>query len=499
MLKTNTFYVKVLKTLVAVFVVMLLCRLTAGAMGFLIVLTGMIAAMTRKPWLAAVCYFMGAVIFVANPVVVGMNSLLFLSIRFGGPCIIVALVVSGMIDARGIREKLPIGWMWAYLAIACVSSLDGWMPIVSYFKIAYFATMLIGLIILSRAIQLREQDVRMLRVFFMAVAIFFIIGSFIAYFIPSVGYSMTISKMANWGIFVTGEDISQSTGMVFFNGMTCHSQALSPVVVSLGAWVLGDMLYVERRISPLHVFVLMFVPVLAYMSRSRGAFLEIIAVAGVTWLCALPRANISHSVKSRLRLYMTIGLLLLVGAAVYSQIRSEAMSRWLRKVENVHQDERSLSEAITSSRQGLIDMNMNDFRRNPLLGKGFQVSVWMTLASKSGDFNWFTASVEKGVTPYVILGETGIIGASVFLIFLLVFYGTCFKRRYMSLMTCFTCFLTANLADSTLFSPSFLGGFMWTLSCVGAFSTDILAKRMTMAPPMPMMPPMGGPRRLGWR
>ena len=45
-------------------------------------------------------------------------------------------------------------------------------------------------------------------------------------------------------------------------------------------------------------------------------------------------------------------------------------------------------------------------------------------------------------------------------------------------MTCFTCFLVSNLADSTLFSPSYMGGFLWILSCVGGFSTDILAKRM---------------------
>ena len=48
----------------------------------------------------------------------------------------------------------------------------------------------------------------------------------------------------------------------------------------------------------------------------------------------------------------------------------------------------------------------------------------------------------------------------------------------MSLMTNFTCFLVANLADSTLFSPSGLGGFMWVVSCIGAFSTDCLAKRL---------------------
>ncbi len=121
-------------------------------------------------------------------------------------------------------------------------------------------------------------------------------------------------------------------------------------------------------------------------------------------------------------------------------------------------------------------MNLRDFRLNPILGKGFQVIPGMEQLYRSGYITLFSAPVEKGVTPYVVLGETGICGAIIFVIFLFSFYGTCLKRRYLALLTMFTCMMVANLADSTFFSPGG-GGFAWITSCVGGMGIDIIAIR----------------------
>ena len=77
----------------------------------------------------------------------------------------------------------------------------------------------------------------------------------------------------------------------------------------------------------------------------------------------------------------------------------------------------------------------------------------------------------------MILGETGLLGAGVFAIFLVAFYTACIKRRYLALLTLFTCNLVANLADSSLFSPGGLGGFLWIVSCVGGFGVDLISIR----------------------
>ena len=145
-------------------------------------------------------------------------------------------------------------------------------------------------------------------------------------------------------------------------------------------------------------------------------------------------------------------------------------------------DTRSLKEAFTGSRQALVEYNLNDFKLNPLFGKGFQVMRGMEQAYRAKLITWYSASIEKGVTPYVILGETGLVGTGVFLIFMCVFYGTCLKRRYLALLTMFTCMFVANLADSTLFSPGGLGGFLWITSCVGGFGIDMMTLRMARHP-----------------
>ena len=204
----------------------------------------------------------------------------------------------------------------------------------------------------------------------------------------------------------------------------------------------------------------------------------LVCVIAVTFLVTIPRARLPMSVKRHMAVIIVSLAVLMLGLGAYFQFKNQAMSRWLRKTENVASDTRSLSEAFTDSRKLLIEMNLHDFYLNPLLGKGFQVVNGIREAYESGQVTWFSASIEKGVTPYVILGETGVLGGVAFLLFLWHFYSICFRSGYMSLMTNFTCFLVANLADSTFFSPSGLGGFLWMVTCIGAFSTDCLAKKL---------------------
>lgn len=446
-------------------------------MGLVIVLTGVYAVITRRAGLAVSCYLMIPVIQVFNKALVGMGPMLFLTGRFGGPVIIIVLIVSGEAFHRYQCEKLPIGWMWGYLGVAALSSCTGWMPFISYFKIAYFALFIAGLLMFTKFMQITEGSLRFLRTVFMALSMIMIVGSVIVYFIPSVGYSMTIYRMAAWGVDMTGSELAQSDVATYFNGMTCHSQAISPVVMLLATWVLYDMILIVRRVTWLHSGILVCVPILAYMSRSRGALLMLVTIVVMTMFIALPRARVPVVVKRRLRMAISVATFILLAAGIVFQVQNNTISKWLRKTDNVAGDTRTLGEAFTGSRKALVDMNLDDFHQNPLLGMGFQVSRWMRDDAKQSGYNWFTASVEKGVTPYVILGETGCVGAVVFLIFLGVFYSCCATRKYMALMTSFTVVLVANLADSSLFSPSYQGGFMWLSSCIGCFALDIMARR----------------------
>ena len=499
----NKFHKDVLKALVIICVILGLCRVTMGGMAVVVALLGAGFALTRKPGYLAFCYVMFPFFTVFNRAIVGISPVFLMTARLGNLIMIAAMMLTGAGFAGRAREKLPIGWMFAYCVVACISSIDGWMPLISYLKIAQFVLFLIGLLFVTRLLQQSDEGLYQLRCVFMAMSIIFLWGSLVSRLVPSVGFSMAITNLANYGIEVAGEELVESEGMVLFNGMTCHSQMLAPAVAIMASWVLCDMLLVEKRFSILHGFVLSAAPLLLYLSRSRGGLLDIVAVMFTVLFVCVPRAKLAHAVKNRLVQMLLLASLILIGIAVVGQIRNKTISKWLRKTEDVGGDTRSLKEAFTGSRQALIEYNLSDFKLNPLFGKGFQVMRGMEQAYRAKMITWYSASIEKGVTPYVILGETGLVGAGVFLIFLCVFYGTCLKRRYLALLTMFTCNLVANLADSTLFSPGGLGGFLWITSCIGGFGIDIMALRMARHPfdagfGVPALPSMRQlqPRRL---
>jgi len=473
----SKFYWEVLKAIIGILVVLLLCRLTQGAMSIVMVIVGVVGAIMRKPTVMVCCLVMFPLMAIFNTALIGLKGITLLVGKFS----FVAMVVSSLLSSHGMSfkpEKLPIKWLFLYVGVACLSSISGWFPFISYLKLMNFSLMLIGLCLISRMMQVSFSSLHALRILFMAMSVILIVGSFVSYFVPSVGFSMMLYKYEDYGIIMTGTELVESGGQVLFNGMTSHSQMLSPVVACLGTWVLCDMLLVERRMEPLHCLILLCVPGLLYMSRSRGGLLMLACTMLITCVLTIPRARLPQKVKRHLVFSMIIIALALAGAGVYFQMKNEAVSRWLRKTDDVARDVRSLREAFTGSRQDSIAMNLRDFSLNPLFGKGFQVIQGMRWAYKARIITWFSAPIEKGVTPYVILGETGLLGGLAFLVFLCSFYLTCFRRGYMSLMTNFSCMLVANLADSTFFSPSALGGFMWTVSCIGAFSTDCLVKRL---------------------
>ena len=83
-----------------------------------------------------------------------------------------------------------------------------------------------------------------------------------------------------------------------------------------------------------------------------------------------------------------------------------------------------------------------------------------------------SASIEKGVLPTMVLGETGILGCITFGFFLISFYATCNRKRLYVTATMFTLLLVANMGEATFFSPGGIGGVLWILTVLGGFIID---------------------------
>ena len=123
-------------------------------------------------------------------------------------------------------------------------------------------------------------------------------------------------------------------------------------------------------------------------------------------------------------------------------------------------------------------MGMADFRMNPAFGMGFQVA-WYTperVAKTKGLA--LSSPIEKGVMPVMILGETGLIGAATFLLFLIAFYVGCSNRRLYITLALFAVLLAVNMGEATFFSPGGPGGTQWMYCIVGGYLLDISLKNM---------------------
>lgn len=449
------------------------CKLTGGAFAGFLAVWGCFAMFAGSVKWTVVCFvFMPMLIFFSPALVAG--PFLGSSARIGQIVMSLCMLFSPAIRRR--RDYIPIGVLFLYCLVATISSMDGWMPLISYLKIANFALFLVGISVIGRMMQHSDETLYQLRVVLLALAFFILVGSVLAYFIPSVGYSMEVQKAEGWGIYTTGADVAAREGKSLFNGVMNHSQTLATNVPFWFGWALCDMLLNERKVTRLHLIMFAVAPVLMYMSRSRTALVVFVASLAMIWMFLLPRIQLSASVRTRIKGAFYLLVLIIALGFTYSQIKNQTLSKWLRKEDDVASDTRGLLDAVTATRMGLVEYNLNDFRLNPVLGKGFQVMDWHADAYMTGRISWLSAPIEKGVLPLMVLGETGIVGGIVFLVFICVFYRTCIKRKYVCLMCLFTALMAANMSEAGFFSPGG-GTAQWTSTVIGGFCLDMIAKR----------------------
>ncbi len=471
----------VLKFLLLLAVIIFGCRITNGWFAWLLVAVGCWACVLDKKNIIITCYILIPLLISFSPVLVGNEKSLGIASRLGQFIILLSILLIPSTKLSNTiwkpkEDYIPIKLLFVYILIAAISSLDGWMPLISYFKIINFVLFILGIVILSRIIQTSELELYHIRIILIGLSTFIILGSIFAYFIPSVGYSMEVNKALAWGIEISGKDVASRIGRKYFNGVMNHSQSLANTVPLYQALLLCDMLLVEKKCSRLHLLIIIVSPLLMYMSRSRTALLIYIVSIIMIYLLCYPLLRIPNNINKKIKRIMYVILVFILIIAAYIQIHNKTLSKWIRKEDNLETDYRSMSEALTASRMRLVEYNLNDFKLNPILGKGFQVMNWHEAAYKSKRISLLSAPIEKGVLPLMVLGETGIVGTIVFIAFLYSFYSTCIRLHYRVLLCLFTTLLASNMSEASFFSPG--GGSMqWIIAVIGGFCLDLMIKQ----------------------
>lgn len=474
----NPIYKQALKILAFLAVSIALTRFSKGLWLGVMTIAGVVWALSNKPGKALSMYLLIICMVVMNPILLPMGGFFGMLVRFGPLLIGLALMVRGL--SSGGQSRVPFGTLVAFLLVAVVSSMQGWAPMVSYLKLLNFFVFLLGFWFGITALAKDDFGIDYLRATFLAYSVFLIFGS--AVLLPFPGIS-TLSgfqlALREGNVEAANQAMMSAEGSIaLFCGVTRQSQAFAILSGMVLAWVAADMLFVEKRFSKLHLVLIGVGGPLLYLSRSRaGLFSLMVGIMMVAvWLpnkIMLP-GMIKRHLKAGVSAMLVLGLIV----AVVSEISTDSISQWLRKVEDVEDDTRSLSEAVTSSRKGLIDESMRDFRRNPMLGSGFQVAEYTAeQVARSGSGLVISAPIEKGVLPVMVLGETGVIGAVVFAIFLISFYTTSCNRRLYVTAALFTVLLATNMGEATFFSPGGGGGVLWTISIIGGYCIDMQLAR----------------------
>lgn len=454
----------------------LACRLTNGLATFLLVTVGIWAsAKPHKLNIALACYVIIPLFAVLNPYVVSIGGKGIIILRLGFLAMTVLLVKSSIV--RKGKESIPLGMLWLYIVAAVFASIGGYHPLISFLKIVNFALFILGFSIGLQNLDKFHTELLSLRVTLLAISTIVLLGSLATLAFPGIAYFHSLETYIRvGGIEAANEIMRASSGMSgLFCGITNHSQCMGPLAVMTISWVLCDMICVEKRISLLHLILIFSGVPLVYFTRSRTALLAMIISIITIYSFGLKVVALPPDLKLQMRLWFRRFVIILIIVATIMEARSYTFSKWARKTDDVIGDTRSFQEAFTSSRQGAVRENMRDFKRNPLFGSGFQVAYDFPYRYRQDQFV-LSAPIEKGVLPLMILGETGIVGGLFFIVFLIVFYNTCVKRKYAVTATLFTVFMALNLGEAIFFSTGAAGGILWVMSMVGGFTIDMILK-----------------------
>lgn len=477
-MRDDGFYKKSFKILAILLLVVGAAHVTDGVALVAVALVGVFASLCNRRGVAICSYMVFPFLLTISPIVLPKTGMAFsYVIRFGHLAIATALILSAGRTGRG-SNRLPLGMMFPFLISACVGSATGWFPVVSYLKLANFAFFLAALWFGTQNLQDRPHDLQAIRAFLFAVVMFFILGSVLVYPFPQISFATSLrgaegvddARMAA----AVYREIVESGGTTLFCGITNHSQTLAVASALCALWTLCDLVFVERRMRVLHLVVVVCALPMLYMCRSRVAFTTMVAGLAMVSFYTARKVNVPFAVRRRLRSGLLAFIVAIVAGLAVGEVDNGMVSRWLRKTNDVEGDARSLSEAVTSSRQGLMEYSMYEFRRNPLWGSGFQVAEYTSERAYGRRGLILSASIEKGVLPVMVLGETGIVGSLLFLVFLVSFYVTASRRRLHVTIALFTALFVSNLGEAMFFSPGGDGSQMWMLTVVGGFVIDTI-------------------------
>ncbi len=256
-----------------------------------------------------------------------------------------------------------------------------------------------------------------------------------------------------FGVFLNG---------LGFQGLLNHPQAFGVFIAPVAALCLAGTM-VTRRSS--FALAACFGVGLILLSQARTALLaSSLSVVGAMIIRYLFDSGfLAHVLLgSKIRVIMT--LLAVLAGTVTLPFALPMIRAFLLKDERptVVVSHESVASSLRKSRGDLVLKSTHNFLDHPWSGIGFAIpSTFRELGPEANDGVPTSYATEKGFLPTAALEETGLLGATLFLVFLFsMFRPLVVQPNIIPLATAISCLLI-NLGEMNFFSAGSLGCFMW--------------------------------------
>jgi hypothetical protein len=242
-----------------------------------------------------------------------------------------------------------------------------------------------------------------------------------------------------------------------FQGILNQPQAFGMTVAFLGGWLAGRLLG-SRQPPWRETALLGLCLVLILMSEARTAGLALVlgvmaASVASSRLSGIPVRKMLPGLSSR-RLH-GLALMAVIGLVLGAPLLSDRLEIYFSK----RSGSTDLLEAADASRGELVDAMLENIEKHPLTGIGFGIASDPTAMKIDRDplLRLPTgAAVEKGVLPFAVTEELGILGAVLILAWIWMLIRRGAKSGVFALSVLAIVLLT-NFGEATLFSAGGMG------------------------------------------
>lgn len=443
------------RSLLMIGFVVLLTKPTNG-LGFIGVVPFVLGAMNRnKPEKLFLWLMIMILSLVAGAWLIPKSTSFYIVQR----CLLVWIACVSITQSAGQKRcaaLMPFLGIFFYAAYMVIPSVVGWCPIVSCLKLVLFTITILAFYGMAlRVATSSKLDPTAIRSVFLAVAIFFLIGSVCSIPFPAISV-MRFDPLRDGPAPVS-----------LFQGLANHSQCLGPLVSMISLTLFADLVFSIRRWDKLYLILLLCAPILIFKTSSRTAMGSFVIGIGILMFVFLKARGLLPQWRSKVvGAVSCIMILCLATAFAVPSVRDKAFRFIVKWNDSTVSNSQVTLSDITKSRQGLMDSAMENFRKSPMIGNGFQVLEYMKYIKYTEIKQLLSAPVEKGVWVTAILEEGGALGLFIFTIFSVFIFFTSIKRQAYTGATLYCVMIVSNFGEFTMFSMSYLGGFMW--GCVFA-------------------------------